>query len=311
MKAALGRFYTYWYSNLGYRVLSYLYVPIFLFSSLAFAIEDIDVEQQNINAVDKTNTVWSAVCPRRYDADIVGSCYQDVNMPVYCEYHVLNALSNTVHSPNDRTISEAKSYPLNTPQQQVTNVIYTDFTGDVIADKTIDYSMSDIKPATRQRDLRFGEIRLAQPSADNEEQWDVGYKASFKRSYKRKLIKEKKIKVNDAGFDNFVRKNWSTLVSGGAITFDFLSIPHKRTVELTARKLSVERCASTMRVQVDDSQTLCIGVSVRNMIFKLFASSLILSYDKDTQQLQQFSGAVNIVDNNNKTQNCALNYRYF
>lgn len=310
MRPASGCSYICWYSDLGYRILSHLCVAMFLFSSLAFAIEDMDVEQQKVNAVDTNNTMWSVICPRRYNADIVGSCYQEVKTPVYCEYHVLNASLNTVHSLDNQTLSEATSYPLNTPQQHVTHVIYTDFTGDVIADKIIDYSMSDIRPATRQQDLRFGEVRLAQPSTDNKEQWDVGYKASFKRSYKRKQLKEEKIKVNDAGFDNFVRKNWSTLVNDGAVTFDFLSIPHKRAVELTARKLPVERCASAMRVQADESQILCIGVSVSNMIFKLFASSLILSYNRETHQLQQFSGAVNIVGNNKKTQNCALNYRY-
>lgn len=301
---------------LGYRMLSGLCAAIFLFSplvfsSLVFAKEDSDIEQQKIHAIDTHNTMWSVVCPRRYNADVVGSCYQEVNTPTYCEYHVLNASLNMVHSLDDQAITEVTPYPLTSAQQHLTNVIYTNFAGDVIADKVIDYSMSDIRPATRQRDLRFGEIRLAQPSTDNKERWDVGYKASFKRSYKHKLLKEESIQVNDAGFDHFVRKNWDTLVNDDVVTFDFLSIPHKRTVKLTARKLPVERCASAMRVQVDESQILCVGVSVRHMVFKLFASSLVLSYNKTTHQLQQFSGAVNIVDSNKKTQDCALNYRYF
>lgn len=311
MRAALRYSHACYYGGFVCRALACLYIVVSLFGSLALAVEDISIEQQKTNAVGINNATEFAVCPKRYNADVAGSCYHDDKTPVYCEYHILNAPLNTAHSLSEQGSSDASSYPLNTPQQRLTHVIYTDFTGDVIADKVIDYSMSDIRPATRQRDLRFGEIRLAQPSAEKKEQWDVGYKASFKRSYKRKLLKEESIKVNDAGFDNFVRKNWDILVGDGAVTFGFLSIPHKRTVELTARKVPVARCASSMKVPLVENQTLCIGVSVSNMIFKLFASSLILSYDKETRQLQQFSGAVNILDSGKKTQNCSLSYRYF
>lgn len=311
MRVTLYCSYACFYSGFGCRVLGYLFFVTFFLAPLAFALEDTDIEQVKAKVIDTNNTAGPVMCPRRYNADIVGSCYQEVQMPVYCEYHILNASLNTTPSPNYQVISEKNSYTLNTPQQRLTNVIYTNFTGAVIVDKVIDYSMSDIRPATKQEDLRFGEIRLAQPSTEKKERWDVGYKESLKGSYKRKLLKEESIKVNDAGFDNFVRKNWHILIDDGAVTFDFLSIPHKRTVELTARKVSTERCAASMIVQPDESQILCIGVSVSNMIFKLFASSLILSYDKETRQLQQFSGAVNILNNNKKTQNCALSYRYF
>lgn len=267
---------------------------------------------------DESASAWSTVCPHRYKSDIVGSCYHpNQREPTYCEYHLLNA--SFVPSGNlqaDDNVSVAT--------KNVTSVIYTTLTGNVIAQKVIDYNQSQFRPETRQTDIRFGEVRSAKTSINDDKYWLVGYQESSTDAYKEKRLERQDIDVNDAGFDNFVRVNWDALLSGDSITFNFLSIPHKRTLELTAKKISADRCVSShfdasgnrpsgMKGLETDTQLsqVCIGVSVSNILLKLIASSLSLSYDIESQRLIRFSGAVNILDDKEQTQSCDLGYRYF
>lgn len=249
-------------------------------------------------------------CPQSEGANIVGSFFSEnrknETTPDYCEYHVF-----------DENIFPAKSLEINSGSEFVAlsksatyNVIYKKFNGKQFARKQVDFSEGLKTPLVEQLDIRKGEVRRVRLDDKNDQLWNVFYQKTSGSKEKKTVLKKVDVDVNDAGFVREVRSRWDDLLSGETVKFNFLSIPHGRTIKMSAKKYNNDKCDNGIKTQSDDS-LVCIKVGISNVIFRILAPALWLSFDSESQQLDVFKGIVNIRDEKGKNQVGSIYYEYF
>lgn len=148
--------------------------------------------------------------------------------------------------------------------------------GDVFARKRIDYRGSMQAPGLQIEDLRAGETVVI----DSEFGEDV---------------------VVDAGFDHYVRMRWDELSSGTAVQFPFLVVGRDKPLNMRAQMESSMSCPESR---------LCLSVTLDNWLFAALIDPIRLQYDQDSRRLLQFRGVSNLRDDDGKSQQVTIQYRY-
>lgn len=119
-------------------------------------------------------------------------------------------------------------------------------------------------------------------------QLQVFYQLSTGKAVKSAQVSATTALVADAGFDDFVRKNWTALVAGEAVKLDFVVPSQLDYLGFKVKLLRTE--------QID-------GVTAR--VFKLAPSGVLgwvtsgidVTYTETDRQLRRFEGLSNIRDN--------------
>lgn len=249
-------------------------------------------------------------CPHNEGASIVGSFFnvdrKGGGAPDYCEYHIFDKElfsdeSRAINSKDDAGIKKKKSSY---------RVLYKTFDGDKFAQKTLDFSTGFNTPLVDQIDIRKGEIRRAFIDKDDEDLWTILYRKTSGSDEDISIVKKSDIDVNDAGFVYRVRSHWQEILNGETIKFDFLSVPHGKTIKMSANLISPKQCEKGKKTK-SDASLVCIKVSISNFIFRLIAPALWLTFDSETQQLDVYRGIVNIRDPEGDNQTGSIYYEYF
>ena len=175
----------------------------------------------------------------------------------------------------------------------------------LIVQKTLDYSLGLASPMVVQKDLRSGELRVVAVS-DGLTHWQVKYRANTDEEKEVADVSRGSDQVVDAGFDAFVRQKWDDVIADSAIVFNFLSIPHLRTIPLRATRIDMAGCEA-LNVQIEDG--ICIRVEANNRLLRFFVDRLTLLYDSK-KRLRAFNGPVNIQSDAAKTQKATIVYQY-
>lgn len=176
---------------------------------------------------------------------------------------------------------------------------------ELIVQKSLDYLLGGQAPLVEQKDYRTGELRKVSLSED-ESQWRIAYRLNAAEKEESKGVVKEGAQVIDAGFDFFVRQQWDIIYKGEAVVFDFLSIPHLKSIALRARRVDIEKCGS-FNVEVEGG--VCITVAANSRLLRFFVDPLTLLYDAQ-QRLIVFNGAVNIQGSDAKSQTATISYRY-
>jgi hypothetical protein len=185
-------------------------------------------------------------------------------------------------------------------------VDYESLTG-LFASKDLDFSAGGSSPLVNQTDFRTGELRSV---VTDKIDWKLSYRRNESTSVKSVNIPQKAGVVIDAGFDNFVRGRWSELENNQPVVFEFLSIPHLKTIGLRASKKSIEHCRSAFKEgAIENPNWMCLTVSADNRLLRLFVGNLVLLYD-EKRRLRTFIGAVNLQDEKQQTQSAIIQYSY-
>ena len=148
--------------------------------------------------------------------------------------------------------------------------------GNVFARKQVDYRPSMQAPGLRIEDLRAGETIVI----DSDFEDDV---------------------VVDAGFDHYVRLRWDELANGEEVRFPFLVAGRAKPLNMRAQ-LEEELACSESR--------LCLTITLDNWLLAALVSPIRLEYDQASRRLMQFEGVSNIRDEEGKSQEVRLDYRY-
>lgn len=155
-------------------------------------------------------------------------------------------------------------------------VVYRDPLGSVITRKTLDYSASSISPQVAVVDVRHArESMLVRDPNDTV--------------------------VVDAGFDNYVRSQWSALVAGDTVKFKFLVVDASKPYKMRATRNQQAQC---------DQGKLCLTVEIDSWLLGLVAPEIELVYSLDQRELLHFSGTSNIRSVADKAQQVDIAYRY-
>lgn len=208
-------------------------------------------------------------------------------------------------------------------EQDRWRVLYFSSNGKKIAEKILRSAAgraaleTESRPTVVQEDFRHGELREATKSADG---WLLGYRPTFDGKLQEKRVPARKVDVVDAGFDAFVRKNYTALVAGESIDFGFASPLHGRVIGLRARSVACE----------SGSQSLCVDVELASGFLRWLAGAKIyLEYQgpatvkqaeggsegaspaQETKpRLARFVGTVNLLNDEGDSQVLDIEYFY-
>ncbi|GAB2519354.1 hypothetical protein [Microbulbifer agarilyticus] len=201
------------------------------------------------------------------------------------------------------------------PGEENWRVLYFSPSGRKIAEKRVESPggqgtlPASSRPNVVQEDFRFGEVREA---LQQQNQWLLRYRPKQGATLKEKRVPAAKVDVVDAGFDAFVRSNYSALAQGQTLDFGFASPLHGRVITLRARRAP---CVSS-------GPDLCIDVELSSGFLRWLAGGKIyLEYGTPTEstasgqaaeppRLLRFSGTVNLLNESGESQNLDIRYFY-
>ncbi len=173
----------------------------------------------------------------------------------------------------------------------------------LFAEKNLDFSISPFIPSVIQKDFRVGELRQANVSAENVELY---YQPNTHKKIDKAVIPLQKVDILDAGFDNFIRKNWDELQSGKTVSVNFASMAHLKALPLRISAQSLDKCLAKPD---EKSPSVCFFVEIDNVVLRLLLGNLKITYDQQ-HRLHEFSGIVNVQDDEQDNQKAIIRYFY-
>lgn len=162
-------------------------------------------------------------------------------------------------------------------------VTYVDPYGKVFAEKTLDFSGSQLAPDLMFHDKRNDErVTVSVKTSDDAKPYiRILIEQDGKRDESMVTIKTSDV-VIDAGFDRLLATQWQQLRKHKELDFSFLAITRSELIKFEA----IEEDAQLGRVNVE--------LHPRNFFIDLLMKPISLEYDPDTQRLLRFKGLTNI-----------------
>lgn len=174
-------------------------------------------------------------------------------------------------------------------------VDYREPNGQLFATKQLDYNESFYAPNFIQKNMRNGET--IRSKKDNQKIM-IQYQENSTSEYEKESISFSKNLIIDAGFNQFITKNWQLLIEGKEMTIDYLIPSLLDHYELSIKKEPCEK--------VD---TYCFSISASSFFISLFSSTLKLTYSPN-RDLLAFQGRSNICDTDGNYQDVKITYQY-
>lgn len=173
----------------------------------------------------------------------------------------------------------------------------------VFAEKKLTYGKNTAIPSVSQKDFRFGELREADVTENGVE---LRYQANAQKKIDRAVIALQKVDIVDAGFDNFIREHWETLLTGETLTVNFASIAHLKALPLRISLQPLEKCLNKRK---ETTAMTCFFVEIDNALLRLVLGNIKMLYDEH-HRLYEFNGIVNIQSNDQDNQKATIRYFY-
>lgn len=156
--------------------------------------------------------------------------------------------------------------------------------GPVFARKKLDYARQRFAPEFRFDDGRLGYVEGLRRHGGNLEVYLREAADTAERS--ARLNRETAL-VADAGFDEFVRANWSQLEAGKTLRFSFL-VPSR----LDYLGFKIKKIGET-RLDGEPASVIQLNLSG---VFGWFLSNIEVSYRQRDRALMRYSGVTNVRD---------------
>lgn len=177
-------------------------------------------------------------------------------------------------------------------------VNYYSADGELIAQKRNEYPGLASQPDFILMDFR-------QPYKEEAKRTDKGLRLTLSENgdVSRDIISDSDYPlVVDAGFDDFIRANWTTLLAGDMVPFSFAS---------AARQSSVNFELQAQNPDASNSEPLKLTMTLNSALLSWLLDPIELEYHRQTQQLLRYRGISNIPDANGDGQQVDIRYRYF
>jgi hypothetical protein len=180
-------------------------------------------------------------------------------------------------------------------------VIYRDEEGQLIAYKVLSYDTGPMTPSFVQHNLRSNDS-VAVVLQRNEIVMTATSDGARGEARTVSVVPGANVPiVIDAGFDEFVRDNWDSLLTGQSRRFQF---------PFAAREMLVELRIESANCSYDTASDQCFSLEVDNWFLKLLSAPIELGYDAGLQRLTRFRGISNISDNAGVGLAVDIRYRY-
>lgn len=178
-------------------------------------------------------------------------------------------------------------------------VMYESPEGEVFARKELDYSVSEQAPTFTQTNSLIGE-RIEVSDADGKIK--LRYRPTDNGEVFQKRFERNDRLLVDAGFDKYVKNNWSTLTSGEPLEIDYL-VPS----ETTTVSFDVSQVDCLEGTQAD---AVCFSIAPQSWWVSLAVDPLTVAYDPNTRNLVRFTGRGNIANAEGDYQSVDIRYQY-
>ena len=185
--------------------------------------------------------------------------------------------------------------------RRASEVFYQSGDGELIAHKALDFQSGSYSPSFVQFNLQSNEkvevsfvdqsVLMSMTGPDDNEQKDRHPVTDI----------ERKPVVIDAGFDQFVRRNWDELVAGKSMEFQF---------PLASRSTMISLQISPSTCQYETETDQCFKLEAASWLFRMLSSPIELGYDKERVRLNRFRGLSNINDENGDGLIVDIKYSY-
>lgn len=180
-------------------------------------------------------------------------------------------------------------------------VIYRDDADAMIAHKLLDYRSGSTTPSFVQQNFYSSEV-IEVALRDDEVRMAVIDAAS---SEPKKIVTEKADSklpvVIDAGFDEFVRANWDSLLEGEKKYFMFPFAERSSLLELR-----IKRSGCSYETTSDQ----CFKLELSNWLVRMLVAPIELGYDPEKKRLLRYRGLSNIGDGKGNGSIVDIRYLY-
>jgi hypothetical protein len=177
---------------------------------------------------------------------------------------------------------------------------YKDSLGKVIARKTIQFSKNSSLPDFKLEDLRDGYI-------EGGEIVNGKYKLIYRKN-KNEPLEEKVLEiapksVADGGFDHFIKENWTDLLGGKKIKFQFYAPSQLDSFQFYVKKVK--------QSEYEGRDSLFVKMEMDNLLLNIFIPPIFITYDIETKRIVFYEGISNINNSVGKSYFVRLAYNHF
>ncbi|GAB2667134.1 hypothetical protein [Arenimonas aestuarii] len=169
-------------------------------------------------------------------------------------------------------------------------VVYRCADGTAFARKRVDYAASALAPAFHFEDVRLGYREGLRRGGDEPELWVQASTGDDERSA---TLDAGAGLVADAGFDEFIRRQWQPLLAGKTVPLEFAVPSRLDSYGFTVRR----RGSSEVAGEGAEIFRLRLGG-----LFGLLAPHIDVAYGRDSRRLLWFKGLSNLRDDRGEEQ---------
>jgi hypothetical protein len=176
-------------------------------------------------------------------------------------------------------------------------VRYEDPRGELIAEKLVRYGESPLAPSFAMTDFRIG----LREGAEVDSGEVVLFSGPLDERDRGRSVKRPQVAVIDAGFDAFMRENFSEVAEGRNLEFDF-AVP-------AVGRFFKFRLVPHGRVEYRGEEALSIKMKPANRLLRLLVDPIDLVYGLDGRLLE-FRGLSNVCDDNGDRYKARIVFKY-
>ena len=207
----------------------------------------------------------------------------------------------TAYEPGSSTVLYTEKYEVQLREAAplLVKTEYRSASGELIAERSLDFSRHPYKPDYRLVDIRDGyeegaEIRSVQ---DGKAEMRVFVRESRKKSLKDKIIRVPEPAVVDGGFNTFIKAHWNKLMGGKRVPFSFVA-PNRLDY------FAFEAVPEDSR----DKDTRSFLIRPENKALRLLVDPIRVTYDVASRRMTEYRGLSNINNSEGKSFPIRLEY---
>lgn len=175
-------------------------------------------------------------------------------------------------------------------------VDYINPDGKVIAHKASTYKGTPTTPDFELTDFRDGYQESAET---NDKKRILSIKENAKSAINSKRLEQSEYTmVVDAGFDEFVRSQWQSLLAGKTATFSFAAPARLEYIDFRLTPIN------------QDDTTLTVEMRLKSRWISWLLDPIQLTYDLISQRLLRYKGLTNLRDDQGNGIKAEIVYRY-
>ena len=181
-------------------------------------------------------------------------------------------------------------------QENGENVMYSMFVdpnGDTIGERKVAFTEDRVQSYHLDQNLINYQESVIR---NNDSITLIGKKGN---KVKQKEVANSPEVIIDAGFSNFIVRNWEELQKGKTLRFDFASIGQMDTVRLQVKQVDLARTSASDH-GVNEDEVMMFHMTAANALIRLLLKPIEIGYYKDTRQLAYYKGVSNLKDQKGK-----------